>query len=597
MQLLRFVVCQCSHPFTLLHPWLPSLASLHPSLSLYRLIAASAASPSLPFAFSEIHMVREALARALARELLDERAPHTQTAVQRWASTFMTTGRDPGKWHVSISLRGILRADKRLIVGDAEDISGEHIAAAIQQSEQLQVTSAEYDRRKGVIYVKLSHEAVVGACMECAAASALGLTMPVTETFQARVLKWVDAEDSGSRITAYRSALSANALASTSAKLAELSGLPAGMGCFEILRGRRDVPLDAMPLRRQGSRIFGQMFASMHMPKLFTALQGLGYLRVDPAPGALALTMTLPGPKRDTTVVMADGAGKVSALAADACVLYMLMRERLAQMAAERQQQGVAETWYHYVSNSRECLHWQNVIRIAELACKFSTAAPGTARRGSSASPRQIKNTLCYVGDAAVGDAVARDNASQTFKLLDSLGLFGNPTAGIDDVSSGDADSVSHDVLQTALHYGMLSTAGKNKHTVESLEGPTDGSFLQYNHARLSRITEQHPESQVPRYWASVDPEFIRGSDAHMVAHLVAQLPEVLYVALSTHRPEIVATFFNRLAHAVSKSIMQLRVKNMDPQVADSRARFLAAVRSVLAVGIRILGCNPVVSM
>ncbi|KAJ1958909.1 High affinity Ca2+/Mn2+ P-type ATPase-like protein, partial [Dipsacomyces acuminosporus] len=503
-------------------------------------------------------MAKALLATALAHELLGERAEHTHLMARIWARDFINAGREPSKWHASISLRGIVLAYKDHVARSAGGIAGDQLAARIQHSQHSYVALATYDERKGVIYVKLTHEALVAACMECATATALKLSVPMTELFQARVLKWIDADVPSNRATAYRSALSANVVASASAELASIVGLPDRPHCVEIRRGQCELPADAAELRRYGTTVFGRAFASMHMPKLFTALRNLGHLRHDPAPGVLSLVMALPDPKQDTPVVLADENGVVTALAADACVLYMLMAERLAEIAAAGvgASQDQAETWYHYVPNSRQCLHWQSAIGVAELACQ---------------SPAHlIKNTLCYVGDAVVSESVARDRSGQTFQLLDSLGLFGNPTVDVQDMS--EAESADRDVLQTALHYGMMATAGKNKHAVKSLEGPTEGSFLQYNHARLSRISAPYPNAQVPHYWSMVDPELIKGAETELVAYLVSQLPDMLYTCVSTHRPEIASAYFNRLAHAVSRAIMHIRVKDMEPKVAESRA-------------------------
>ncbi|KAJ1936630.1 hypothetical protein EC988_008139, partial [Linderina pennispora] len=86
----------------------------------------------------------------------------------------------------------------------------------------------------------------------------------------------------------------------------------------------------------------------------------------------------------------------------------------------------------------------------------------------------------------------------------------------------------------------------------------------------------------------------VNAPEADLLALLVAQLPEILQDTLSGRRPEVLVYHTNRLAHAVSKAIPVLRIKDMEPAVANERVRFFAAVRAVLACALRLLGCSPV---
>ncbi|KAJ1950447.1 hypothetical protein FBU59_000676 [Linderina macrospora] len=498
------------------------------------------------------------LARMLAEELAPDISspPHLAT-ITDWAHTYITAGRNPAKYHFSIPLRRILATSTPLC--SEPRIDGSRLASRL--AARTEISMAVYLQQSGTISVHLSQPFLLAQAMQASQAIELGSTINgLAGHPPVRVVKWVDDTVDVSR---YRSALCGDTMARVSVEVAKLASGKVQEN-YEVLRGsNQHVPEIAKESRRIGNQIFQRAFASKYAPKLLTALRQNSCLLHDPRPGVPALTVCLPD---EQTICMSDEHGVLSSLAKDACVLYMMMVE----------QPGSA-TWVHYVPDSRRLLHWQNVVSVAELA------APAGAKN--------ITHRLCAVSTVEVGSGVT--SATLTGQLLEKLGIAEWPaTANAQTIAA-----IDEQVQRAAVHCAMAGASGTKKLVLENMEGPSAGAFLQYNHARLCRILAPFPALCLPSQWLPIDGEHVRAPEAIVLALLVAQLPEVLQDTLSSRKPEALAYHTNRLAHAVSKAIPVLRVKDMDLKVAEERARFFAAVRAVLACALRLLGCSPVNEM
>ncbi|KAJ2665581.1 hypothetical protein IWW48_000032 [Coemansia sp. RSA 1200] len=456
------------------------------------------------------------------------------------------------------------------------------------------------------------------------------------------------------RVLEYRSALVANVLAHVAAELSQISGYGMGPQHLEILRGRgarRLLPHEEEPLvgeqRRdqQHGRIFGRSYASLHMPKMLAALDRAGALyRSHPGTANLSLYVQTPRKQSRTTTttivtsppLIADSCGRVSDLACDACVVFMQMIEEAVwssrQNAASRALLSSADghpptyhdnrdlslfasaddlengiVWYHVVPDSRRRLHWDRVIQVAELAY-YTTNLKGPAIL-------RIENIVCSVGQASVDKNVLvihneqqEDGGERTRLLLGHLGIIQSPENA---KTNGDSDlgtdkrlnKTELRALQMNMHCGMLRLASRKgqPYTLGLLETKRqEGAFLLDAYARLRwAVAAQSHHPKPGTTWSNSIPQIrtmdVKGLHAQTVAHLAAQLPDVLRRTLQTHRPEILVEYFVRLSHVASKCLCHFgRISaTLSAAETESWACFLDAIRFLLGLGIRTMGCNP----
>ncbi|KAJ1771837.1 hypothetical protein IW140_002365 [Coemansia sp. RSA 1813] len=599
-------------------------------------------------------MSRIAIGCSLAQLMgLNEVRNETQTAVRKWALQYMRTStrsKDPtDAWHLSVSMRQVwsdpifsyasaIRQLHCRICGSSDRtyacdyacsdgcVLGKQLALALEQTKWY-IEHAHYSAAKCVLFIRLNHRALMGAFMECASAVGLGLHLYGAEPFPTRIFKWINTlntdvaavaateiNTASTRVSEYRSALVANVLAHVAAELSQISGYGLGPEHLEVLRGRGLLlPQDAMRERRLQGRVYGRQFASLHLAKMFAALDQLNVLHRDPS--SLSLYMQLPGYNNAGELAMADSDGRASDMACDACVVFMQMLGKViwfrrqsvvsTMLRAERSAKPDGGmpllsdadelendvVWYHVVPDSRCRLYWEQVMRIAELACKGSGLH----------NVLRIRNIVCNVGGASIDKRAIRSNdGEKTHRLLEYLGLIGKSDR--DDrmaESSALLNKAELRALQLNMHCGMLKMASRKglPYKLEPLENRRlEGSFLLNTYSKLCKAVRGFPQAQKPDLWSSVlEAMGTAGIHVQLVAHLAAQLPEILRRTLAAHRPEILVEYFVRLAHAAAKCIYQFGQVSATLSVdeAESWAHFLAAIKLLLGLGIRTMGCNP----
>ncbi|KAJ1942069.1 hypothetical protein EC988_006588, partial [Linderina pennispora] len=407
---------------------------------------------------------RLVLARILAEELSRyASSPLAASTITAWAQNYIAAGRNPSKYHFSIALRRILQTTQALRSVDGAQLSQ-------RLASHGEIGSAVFLQHSSTISVHLSRPFLLAQAVSASQAVELGQAVGGLAGQAVRIVKWIDDFVDVSR---YRSALSGDTMARVSVEVAKLSG--AVQENYEVMRGHPEVPGIAKETRRLGNRISQQRFASKHMPRLLTALRERGHLLHDARPNVPALTVCLNG----RMLGISDEAGELSSLAMDACVLYMLVRERPG-----------SETWLHYVPDSRRSLHWQNVVAVAGLA-----------------GAQNITHRLCSVGPVEVSASVAAE--TPTGRLLGRLGVAG---------WQGSIDGVDEEVQRAAVHCAMAGAASAKPFTLECLEGPSAGAFLQYNHARLCRILAPFPCP--PEQWLPIDSARVNAPEADLLALL-----------------------------------------------------------------------------
>ncbi|KAJ1894191.1 hypothetical protein LPJ66_005334 [Kickxella alabastrina] len=385
------------------------------------------------------------------------------------------------------------------------------------------------------LYIRVTPHALTDYAVQVSMAIVQGQPLPVVQLIPLRVFKWVDAQGSLDSATAYRSALTANVLAHTAAELARICHPQNIPEHTEIVRGRVDPP--NQETAREHGRIFELQLVSKCMSNMLEALHARGSLRHATQPNNLSTMVCIPGQR--ALRLITDGHGVVSQLAMNACAIFGLMCENDAPVI-----------WHHFVLNSQRYQHWENAIRVAELAFEFTRGQP------------KITNMLCPVGCMAIGSPNLL-----TASLLSSLNL----------VPSGDNSFIQgpRQDLLTALHGRILSTSANTCAIDELLMDRTNcGWRLHTVHARLChRLAAPNSQSSatqtMPQCFVSV-------------AFLISALPETMYRTLDMRKTTGMLDYLIRLARTTSACLDESGPEGI-----------LEAARIVLNLGLRIIGASP----
>jgi len=121
-----------------------------------------------------------------------------------------------------------------------------------------------------------------------------------------------------------------------------------------------------------------------------------------------------------------------------------------------------------------------------------------------------------------------------------------------------------------------------------SFEGET-GPYVQYTHARLASILRkaEAPEHAAART-AAFDPA--RLADAAPILVRMGRLPEVIRSAALHAEPSELSTWLLGLSREVNSWYVEHRVLGVEPELSGARLRLVAACKSVLHNGLRLLG-------
>ncbi|ORZ14991.1 hypothetical protein BCR41DRAFT_354450 [Lobosporangium transversale] len=113
------------------------------------------------------------------------------------------------------------------------------------------------------------------------------------------------------------------------------------------------------------------------------------------------------------------------------------------------------------------------------------------------------------------------------------------------------------------------------------------GVFLQYVHSRLCGIERK---SNV-RYNPDADLSLVQGyTEALNLCLVIAEWQDILSMLQGTLDPFILVSHLFRLATEISQANRVLRVKDMEPAVAEARWLLFWAAKQVLEQGLGLLG-------
>lgn len=127
-----------------------------------------------------------------------------------------------------------------------------------------------------------------------------------------------------------------------------------------------------------------------------------------------------------------------------------------------------------------------------------------------------------------------------------------------------------------------------------SFEGDT-GPYLQYAHSRLSSVQRK---SGIPyEKLTEADLSLLTEPCAGNLIRLLAQYPDILRRAMTTHEPSTIVTYLFNLTHVVSQCYDILWVAGQEEKLATARLALYASAKQVLYNGMTLLGLTPVERM
>ncbi|CDH51717.1 arginyl-trna synthetase [Lichtheimia corymbifera JMRC:FSU:9682] len=143
-------------------------------------------------------------------------------------------------------------------------------------------------------------------------------------------------------------------------------------------------------------------------------------------------------------------------------------------------------------------------------------------------------------------------------------------------------DLASRRVLNYDFSYDRMTTA----------RGYT-GVFLQYTHARICGIERR---TGVP-ITSDCDFSLLNEKEAFELSVLISQYPDIVELSWRQLEPCTLVQYLFKLAHSASQANAKLRIKDMDPKLAEARMLLLWSAKTTLANGLRLIGVEPLERM
>jgi arginyl-tRNA synthetase len=240
-----------------------------------------------------------------------------------------------------------------------------------------------------------------------------------------------------------------------------------------------------------------------------------------------------------------------------------------------------------YVIDSRQALYFQQVFRVLELwgfkqadkafqlAYEFVITPEGaiSSRRGGAPQYEDLEREALRRARAVV----------DTKEEEQPRGL-----------SEEQKDNIARAVAYGALKMGMLDKDNNKVITFvwEQALNPESQSatFVQYSHARATRVLEKAPQDLLPQPGAQFD---FREPNLHETNLLeqIARLPEEVARAADAYKPVIIAMYCFEVADAFNSFYHNCRILNAGSESAvRSRLALTAAAQQTIANALNLLG-------
>ncbi|KAG0168907.1 Arginyl-tRNA synthetase [Apophysomyces sp. BC1034] len=254
-----------------------------------------------------------------------------------------------------------------------------------------------------------------------------------------------------------------------------------------------------------------------------------------------------------------------------------------------------------YVVGTEQEHHFQQVFRIAELMLgecvnklchvQFGRIQGISTRKGTAVFLQDILNT-------------AKDKMSEIMREQDNAEKYNDILQhGVEIASDGkivgeDAAEFTADQLGTSAVIVQDLSGKRHKDYTFSWDRMIDargdtGVFLQYAHARVCGIERKAGI----RITDECDFSLLREKEAFELVHMISLFPETVQSAYESLEPCIIVYYLFKLAHIISQTNYTLRVKGMDPKLAEARMLLFWAAKTTLGNGLQLIGIKPLERM
>ncbi|KAF7728304.1 Arginyl-tRNA synthetase [Apophysomyces ossiformis] len=255
-----------------------------------------------------------------------------------------------------------------------------------------------------------------------------------------------------------------------------------------------------------------------------------------------------------------------------------------------------------YVVGTEQEHHFRQVFRIADLMfgsdcirklchVPFGRIQGISTRKGTAVFLQDVLNTA----KEKMSHIMREDENMEKYNDILQQGVH-CPSRGR--LVGEEAADYTADQLGTSAVIVQDMSAKRHKDYSFSWDRMTDargdtGVFLQYAHARVCGIERKAGV----RITDQCDFSLLKEKEAFELAHMLSLFPETVHSAYQSLEPCIIVYYLFKLAHLISQTNYTLRVKDMDPKLAEARMLLFWAAKTTLGNGLRLIGLIPLERM
>ncbi|KAG2227886.1 hypothetical protein INT45_002124 [Circinella minor] len=245
-----------------------------------------------------------------------------------------------------------------------------------------------------------------------------------------------------------------------------------------------------------------------------------------------------------------------------------------------------------YIVGTEQSLYMQQMFKIAELASLATNMHHVSFGRVQGMSTR--KGTVVFLQDILdTAQEQMLKNLKENVTKYNELLTLGIQKGGQRLVGQEAANLVA-DQLGTSAVIVQDLFANRVKNYSFSYDRMTaargyTGVYLQYTHARMCAI-ERKTNTQIT---TDCDFSLLKEKEAFELALAVSQFPDVVKSSYQSMEPCVVVQYLFKLAHTMGQANSTLRIKDVDPSLAEARMLLLWAARTTLANGLKLIGISP----
>jgi arginyl-tRNA synthetase len=240
-----------------------------------------------------------------------------------------------------------------------------------------------------------------------------------------------------------------------------------------------------------------------------------------------------------------------------------------------------------YVIDSRQSLYFQQVFRVLELwGFKQADKAFQLAYEFVNTPEGAISSRK---GGAPQYEDLEREARARARAVVDA-----KEEEQSRDLSETQKDDIARAVAYGALKMGMLDKDNNKVITFvwEQALNPESQSatYVQYSHARATRVLEKAPEGLLPKLGEHYDFSNPSLQETNLLEQ-IARLPEEVARAAEAYKPVVIATYCFELADAFNNFYHHCRILNAgSEEQVKARLALTAAAKYTLANALGLLG-------